>query len=516
MKHILFEENPSNQYQVAILLKPTSFNQTDLDSHYFFPLEYRGISPQNIIAFNLDYKDVKSAPVKLQRAYLSTLLPALESLGTKYLIVADTPYFKTLTGMRKVEPCHGYVLPCKIKGFEHIHVILSVNYQALFYNPDLQERLDLSFDTLVAHYNGKRLTLGQDIIHTSQYPTSLESIAEVLCSLHKYPTLTCDIETFSLHVDKAGIGTIAFAWDKHNGISFAVDYVPNKHPLVINWYGHQETNKAVRALLVEFFSTYKGTLIWHNANFDAKILIYTLFMEHPLDMRGLIHGLELLTKNIEDTKLIAYLATNSCSGNNLKLKYLAHAFAGDYAQDDIKDIRKIPLKELLEYNLVDCLATWYVKEKYSPIMIADNQEAIYREIFLPSIKVLLHTELCGMPMDRTEVLKVEADLIQQKTTHLNLIENSPLIKDFNLILQKEEMLKKNLLLKVKVKPLEDFADYVFNPASGPQMQKLLYEFLGFEVTDFTKKKQPAVGGDTINKLKTKLINQFGITEEEIK
>ena len=239
MKHILFEENASNNYPIAILIKPTSFNQTDITSFYFNPLESRGILPKNIIAFNLDYKDTKSAPVKLQRAYLSDLLPSLDALRTKYLIVADTPYFKTLTGKRKVEPYHGYVLPCAIKGFEHINVILSVNYQVLFYNPDLQERLDLSLDTLVTHYNGKRLTLGQDIIHTAKYPNSLKTIEEELYTLHKYPSLTCDIETFGLDIDKAGIATISFAWDKHNGVSFAVDYAENNAVTVEGYYGHQ-------------------------------------------------------------------------------------------------------------------------------------------------------------------------------------------------------------------------------------------------------------------------------------
>lgn len=88
---------------------------------------------------------------------------------------------------------------------------------------------------------------------------------------------------------------------------------------------------------------------------------------------GLLDGLEVLTKNIDDTKLIAYLATNSTAGNELGLKTLAHEFAGNWAKDDIKNILAIPLPELLQYNVIDTMSTMYVKEKYYPIMVRDGQ-----------------------------------------------------------------------------------------------------------------------------------------------
>ena len=87
---------------------------------------------------------------------------------------------------------------------------------------------------------------------------------------------------------------------------------------------------------------YKGKLTYHNANFDIKILIYELFMNGMLDQAGMIKGIKQLTKNFDDTKLIIYLATNSCAGNTLGLKPNAHEYAGNYAEEDVKDIRKIP------------------------------------------------------------------------------------------------------------------------------------------------------------------------------
>jgi DNA polymerase-1 len=78
--------------------------------------------------------------------------------------------------------------------------------------------------------------------------------------------------------------------------------------------------------------------------------------------------------------------------------------------------------------------------------------------------------------------------------------NSPIIKMLNLLLQTSAMVDANAKLKVKQHPLEKFSDVVFNPNSGPQLQRLLYEQMGLPVLDLTDTKQPATGGDTIKKL----------------
>src|SRR5699024_789141 len=87
----------------------------------------------------------------------------------------------------------------------------------------------------------------------------------------------------------------------------------------------------------------------------------------------------------------------------LSLKYLAHEFAGNYAQDDIKDIKKIPEKTLLKYNLVDCLATWFVYEKYMPEVINENQVDLYEGLMMESMQLLLQVELTGMPVNPDKV-----------------------------------------------------------------------------------------------------------------
>jgi DNA polymerase-1 len=223
-------------------------------------------------------------------------------------------------------------------------------------------------------------------------------------------------------------------------------------------------------------------------------------MKHPLDTEGLLTGLEIMTKKFQDTRIIAYLATNSTAGNVLGLKPLAHEFAGNWAKDDITDIRKIPLQELLTYNLVDALCTNYVKDKYYPIMVQDQQEELYYSLMLPSLKVIIQMELVGLPMNTDQVQKAKEALQAEETKYLDVIRNSKIIKMFDLLVQRSAMDKANAKLKVKQHPLEKFAGEQFNPNSGPQLQRLLYEQMCLPVIDLTDTKQPATGGDTLEKL----------------
>jgi len=364
MKHITFDPNTHNQYDVGILIKEAAFNKEAIKQNYILPIGYQGLNAESIIAFSLDYTEHNKAPAKLIKTCLADVIKAAKHFNIKTLLVADTNYFKTLTKSSKAEPHHGYILPCKFDGGEGIDVILSVNYQALFYNPAVQDKLTMSINTLCNHHNGTHEELGKDVIHNGYYPYKLVDIEAWLEVLLEHPVLTCDIETFSLDFDKAGIGTIAFAWDMHNGVAFSVDR--SDDPARAN---------AIKTLLFTFFEKYQGKLMYHNGNFDIKVLIYELFMNDLLDIEGLIYGLDIMYQLIDDTKIITYLAVNSTAGNTLSLKANSFEFAGNYAQDDedIKDITRIPIPDLLKYNLTDCLATWYVYEKNYPIMVQDNQ-----------------------------------------------------------------------------------------------------------------------------------------------
>ena len=150
-----------------------------------------------------------------------------------------------------------------------------------------------------------------------------------------------------------------------------------------------------------------------------------------MNYEGMIDGIEILTKNFDDTKLISYLATNNTIKNELNLKALSSEFAGNYAEDNIKDTSKISIDKLLKYNLKDTLSTWFAYHKYHPVMIKDQQETIYLNLFKPSVKTLLQTELCGLPISPNKIQIAKNKLLDLQNKYDDFFLNSNIIKKFH-------------------------------------------------------------------------------------
>ena len=479
MAYFVPKENDEGLYSTAILVKDVNFSVSDISKYYSDPLVRLGVAEDSMVFHSLNYFGAKKVKVSLIAEFLEELLPALKSFGVTKLLVADLAYFKVLTGVSM----YGEKFPSVfIEGFE---CVLVPSYARVFYDPSLQEEITLALNTLAV----EGVRLGKDIIKDAYYPKGDVAIAEALEGLHKYPELTVDIETFSLDFHKAGIGTIAFAWDKHSGIAFTVDTVFSME------------NKEVRRLLRRFFNNYKGKCIYHKAMFDVKILCYSLYMSKLLDYEGLLVGLNILTKNIDCTALISYLALNTCGHISLSLKALAHEFAGNYAVSNINDITKIPEGELLEYNLIDCLSTHYVHEKYYPRLCADEQEDIYRTIFLPSVRLLLQVELSGIPIDMDIVYSVEETLQRVYDEGIEAIEECSLVQSVSKELSEVKTTKDFLSRKEKAKNPDKTKviprEVVFNPHSGNHVAFLLHNHIGLEVLETTATGLPSTGVSTL-------------------
>jgi len=501
--YILGDPDSHAPYRIAILIRLSALSKKDMFEYYLNPLTSRGIPPSSIVMYSLDYKDSGKAPVGYIKDYMEGLFKALDSNKVDTLLIADPNYFKVLTGSKQADANYGYVLPCVLKGHEHFKCILTLNYKALFYNPTARSKLNISLDTLQNEVNGLYLPPGTDVFHSESYPKTITEIMGAVNALHKHPVISCDIETYSLDFDKAGIGTIAFAWDKHNGIAFCVDDRPTADV------------KDVRALLTMFFCQYKGKILYHNAAYDVKILIYELFMKDLLDLEGLQHGLRIMYRDTDCTKIITYLATNTTAGNKLDLKSNAQEYLGNYAQDDIKDITKIPTDDLLRYNLSDCLGTHFVYSKNWPILLADGQLDTYRTIFHPGMSVITQMELHGMPMDMNKVTEA-ADIFQNlESKYHEEIKASPLLNTVTTMIQQKACDKHNANLKVKVVTLNDHNEE-FNPNSGQHIAMLLHDDWNIPIVDKTDGGAPSTGADTLKKHLAYLRNKFNFTEEETK
>lgn len=491
MRHLAFAQSPS--YPIVVLVP--EIRRDDLLAAYVTPF---GISSTEVMAITLDQEPgKKKSSAAFMKAYVAEeLAPALADVGAEYLVVGDAEYFKILTAQPKAEPHLGYVLDCAYGPWKAVYV---PNFRQIFYDPDkVRAKIAQGMNGLIGHRTGSYALPGADIIHSASYPTSVNAIEEFLEKLHQYPELTCDIEGFSLKHHTAGIGTITFCWDKHNGVAFPVDYrgrdpegelIPSMDAAI------------VRAALRRFFETYQGRLTYHSIAFDVYVLIYQLFMENILDTTGLLDGLEVMLRSWDCTKLITYLATNSCAGNRLDLKSNSHEFSGNYSLgEEIRDITQIELGRLLEYNLIDGLSTWFVKEKHEPIMIADGQVRIYEEIFKPAIKDIIQMQLTGMPVNMPQAVRVSEQLSQEEKALRDKIAAHPIVRQFCVdYLEPEHVEKRNSKLKSKRIAIGD-EPQEFNPSSDPQMRGLLFDWLKLPVINLTDSKLPSTDGESIEAL----------------
>ena len=473
----------NSSFKLAILIKTSALNQAELQNYYLEPMNQKGIDTSEVCAVSLTY-DGKKPSAAHRKTYLNTLLPMLGNLGVEYLLCADGEYFKTLTKQTKVEPSLGYVLPCAIKGHETLQVIYLPNYQSFFYAPENKPKLDLALNALKTALEGISTKLGANALQNYSVAWSASEFAIELQKLHHQPVIAADIEAFSLKHYKAGIGSIGFAWDKHSAFASPIDL------------GSDAPEK--RQMLKTFFEEYKGIVLWHNASYDVTVLVYELYMDNLLDKVGMLKGLSVMLRGVMDTQLLTYLATNNCAGNTLGLKPNAYEYLGNYAED-VKDIRKVPLGDLLVYNAKDCIGTIYIYEKYLPVVIAEEQLNFYEEIFRPALHDIIEMQLVGMCLDLDNVYAAKKTLEDVQTEALEEFLNHPLVLAYQQQKREEEVITRNAAYKKKVITIED-ATFKVNLNSNIQMAELIYETLKLPVLDTTKTGAPSVAGDTLKKL----------------
>ena len=461
----------SGDITTLILIKEDAIIESDINKHYVTPLENRGLDRENIAVYGLLYEDSK-IKAELGKNYLRMLLSKINKMNTiQNLIVADTSYFKWLIKKSKITDCYGETFKPKFEGYEDFKAVIVPNYKSLFYNPHNE---DLIKEGLTAITGFKK----PDIIHSAEYITTPDKVEDFIIKLMSKPALTIDIETTGLHLGSE-ILSIAFAWDQHNGGVINMKHINKK-------------------LLRQFFILYAGDMIFHNALFDCKHIIHQFFPDNSGSRIEMHKGLYAF-KNVEDSMLYTYIAKNSRTEVKLDLKSNALEFAGNYGVD-VKNAAKLPIDELLEYNLKDCLATWYVYNKYRDIVLQEDLLEPYTTIFQPSIEVLLKMMLIGLPIDSIKVLEVEKELQDKHDIHVKAIVNYPEIIKFNWAFRHRTMTEVNNKLKRKCRPYSDFLDLEFNPKSNNNIRELFYTQLEYEPIDFTDTKQPATGSKTLKKL----------------
>lgn len=504
MRYLTYSEQES--YPICFLVQ--QIKKDEIQKAYLDPYK---INHDDVLVIDLHFSNTKKkTPVAEMKAYITEeLASVLHDMKTEYIVVNDSEYFKVLTKNTKTEPFLGYVLDCAFGPWKVVYV---PTFKAIFYDPEkTNAKIAQGITALQSHRGASYQAPGTGIIKFVAYPETYDEIEAWLEKLLQYEALTCDIEGFSLKHYDAGIGTITFCWNQGEGVAFTVDYKALQ-TATDGHFGTNVKNIRIRRLLKRFFERFQGKMIYHNISFDVYVLIYQLYMDNILDTAGLLKGMDILLRNWDCTKLISYLATNSCAGNKLSLKNQAQEYAGNYAMEEIEDITKIPLPELLQYNLVDGLSTWFVYNKNHPKMIADQQLEVYETIFKPAILDIVQMQLTGLPIDMDRVKEVKAILQADNDGATSRMHASPLVQKFNYKRLEEYVNLKNSEWKKKRTTIEETLQesltnenirdaITFNPNSGPQLIKLLYEQIGLPVIDLTDSKLPATGKDTIKSLK---------------
>ena len=488
MKYVVFSDKEKATYPVALMVR--GLNKKEL-APYVKSFE------EDAVAFTID--PAPKASAKVYGEFAETLLQQLIKIDVEYIIVTDAALLKALTKAAKVENTLGYILPCKVPGYEFIDVLYAPSPKQVMFNGVLADKVEIARSALIADRNGTYVEPGTDVIREAHYPKTDEEIRYWLKKLVD-TDLTIDIEAFSLRHYKAGIGTICLCWDKHSGVSFPVDYVPIQSATAP--FGKQNDNRKVKGYLREFFDERArrntARTLYHNGSYDVYVLIYELYMRDLLDTEGLLLGLERMLVKWDDTQLITYLATNSCAGNQLSLKYQAQEFAGNYAVD-VKDITQVKLDDLLRYNLVDGLSTWFVYEKHWNRLIEDEQLDIYQNLLLPCVTDVIQMQLTGMPIDQNVVAEQKAVMQRHADAAITPIMGSPEVAEATKWLNQKYADKRNSEWKIKRITAEE-ANQIFNLNSPQQLQYLLYEVMGLPVISLTDSKQPSTDGDTVQAL----------------
>ena len=467
--------------KIAILVKNIGLQMSAIGEYYIRPLASLGIKPEDISIIPVTYDSYKKVSSKTIKENFPDLLKELEDINLVFC--TSTEYFKTLAKRVKVENLEGIICDTP----HNFKIIKGIHHTAFKYADKAKDLNMLSIQE-----SAKFLLDSQDTfkIKYARYITDVSLYQKVFDMLLTKPMLAADIEGWGLKLDECGVATIAFSWSSTEGVCLTIDYT------IDGEIG--EPNIEKRELLRKFLTDYTGTFVWHGASFDIKQLIVNLWMHNDLsDSEGLNIGLLLADKSI-CTKEITYLATNSAEGNTLGLKHLAAPYTGEYAIN-AEDITKFKYADIMRYNLIDTMATFWVYETYYPKMIERGQKELYFSQYKPNMKLVIFMEITGVPLDMEVVIKTYYDLLEGINQAQESILALPVVEDY-----KEYRLKldydKYFVGKKKPMDFDKFKSkypIIFNPSSGNQVAWVLHEHYCLPIIEHTKSGKPATDGDTL-------------------
>jgi len=139
-------------------------------------------------------------------------------------------------------------------------------------------------------------------------------------------------------------------------------------------------------------------------------------------------------------------------------------------------------------------------------MVQDNQEELYKGLFLDTLKTNIRMQLIGLPIDLNKVSKLKKDLEDELNDLETKLRNSQEIQDAEDVLAEHRTIKRNATLKKKVTTVQE-NHKPFLLTSNQELAILLYEVMKLPIIEFTDTKQPSTSKKTLKKLQNHTTNQ---------
>lgn len=484
MKRLAFSATP--KLDTALLIKNTLvFNtpqqkQTFAESYFVEMGKHVGERINDRVTVIGTYHPEKGKVKKKDVvAFAEEILDYCVTVGIETLLVADSEYFKYLTGMKAFEKHVGERFECVVASYGELVVTPVLNYTAVNMFPEKKKTQDQAL--LTAAHLMKGTYANKAEFEFGDYRELRDPCG--LRELSGHDTLAVDIETTGLRFERDTLLSISFAWANDSAVSIPVH----------QRFHDEETEELWLDALKDFFKTYEGTIVFHNGLFDLKFLIRELFMSSDTDYVGRTEGATAL--DCEDTMIMAYCCLNSTARPSLSLKDLIYEYVGEYAVD-VKNLTEalengtITEEELLKYNAYDTVGTFWLYEKYIKLLVEEEQYNTYTCIMQPSINYLVQMMLNGLPLDKDKVAEAKIKVQGEFEAAVKKLNDNAYTRQAVRQLRVEAADKYNAAHKVKQKTQDDFLDMKFNPNSPKQLATLVFTIMEYEPLDYTPTNQP--------------------------
>jgi DNA polymerase I-like protein with 3'-5' exonuclease and polymerase domains len=330
-----------------------------------------------------------------------------------------------------------------------------LNPIAVKFNPGLKDTIDGALVKLHKHIDGSyKEILGQYEPITS----ASRAIKHLNKVLREATDVVTDIETTSLYPREGYILGIAMTHKPMAGVYIESDCITEE----------------VETLLQKVF--YTKNIIFHNAKFDMKWLIYHFNFKF---------------KKWQDSMLQHYLL-NENEAHDLKYLTMKYTSMGEY-DHELEQFKKsymkahgikvadfsyeyIPFDIMWKYAAADTDATIRLYNKFSPI-IENHFNDLYKNIMLRGTQFLMEIEEIGVPFDKNCLKDANEKFSKEIFDLTEKLYEFPIIHE----LEKEKGTK-------------------FNPGSPPQLVTLFFDKLNLPIGKKTPKGAPSTDKEVLEGL----------------